>query len=360
MPSWELLGPKIPALVWRSVLLRADGFDADARTIRWSPMGREAEAWRRFDARDLPDDARVLLLIHGTGMTTRSGFAGITEAEYLRLERKYDGRILAYEHRAFAHHLDWNARDLCHALPESGVHLNLDVVGMSRGGLVARYISEGWAGHLMRASRVAIRTLVFLGTPNGGTPSARRDPPGLGARLMKAWRTDARRVALVDMRSRAVERHDDPYAIDVFDPDSLRIRTWPMLLGSQDQLPASRVLRMLNGFAGPPPDPPAHPTAYFGVASIFDFEHGAPDPVLVGGRRPHRRSDVVRHALPVTNDLVVPTASVYAPILGPHGPPQFPLRPSELMVLGPQSNTSHTGLLRVDAVRRQVARWLGA
>ncbi len=360
MPRWTLLGPKIPDLVWRSVLLRADGFDADARAIRWSPMGRDAADWRRFEARDLPDDARVLLLIHGTGMTTRSGFSGITEAEYRRLERKYGGRILAYEHRAFAHHLDWNARDLCHALPDAGVHLNLDVVGMSRGGLVARYISEGWAGPLMRASHISIRTLIFLGTPNGGTPSARRDPPGLGARLMKAWRTDARRVALVDMRSRPVERLDDPHAIGGFDPDSLRMRTWPMLLGSQDQLPSSRVLRMLNGFSGPPPDPPAPPTTYFGVATGVDSALGAPDPVLEGGRRPHRRSDVVRHALPVTNDLVVPTASVYAPILGPHGPRQFPLGPSQLMVLGPQSNTSHTGLLRVDAVRRQVARWLGA
>lgn len=353
MADWTLLGPKIPVPVWRKQLLRAVGFDDGA--IVWAPM---RGSWDDLDADRLPSDARTLLLLHGTGMITRPGFHGFTEGEFDELWRRYEGRILAFEHQALQRALPTNARALSGSLLAGGVRLHLDILGLSRGGLLGRYLAEGWA-EAMLSDRVTIDKLVFLGTPNGGTPSARRDPLGAGAREMKAWRTDVRRVALIGDPDREVEEVEDPFTLDRYEPAD-RYLTWPMFRGTIDQLPGSTMLRKLNGFAGPAPGQRwrDRPPRYYGIAAVFTFDHGAPDPVLVGGQKPLRRSEVARWALPVPNDLVVPTRSVYAPLQGPDASGLFPLIRERLLVLAPTANATHTGLMRLGAVRRRIVSWL--
>ena len=294
----------------------------------------------------------TLLLVHGTGLRTRPGFAGLTQADFARLRDHYGGRILAWEHRAFAHHLDRNARELGRALERLGVPLDLDVLALSRGGLVVRMLTEGW---VQLRDDIQLHKLVMLGTPNDGTPSARRDPLGRGNVPMKAWRNDVRRLALVNQRDRAVSYHDDPFSLPGYDPGDARLGKWPLLSGSQDQVPGSPMLARLNGFAGPAPHP-RRSLEYFALASIFTFDHGAPERQLLPnmGRR-----EVCAHAIPgVPNDLVVPTASVFQPRQGPDASGYFPLCRENVVVLQPDSNTTHVGLFRVDAVRRQALQWL--
>ncbi|GEM_PF-4690199 len=353
MADWTLLGPKIPVPVWRKRLLRAVGYDQGA--ILWEPM---VKGWEAFDAGRLPSDARTLLLLHGTGMITRPGFHGFSEGEYHELVRRYEGRILAFEHQALQRALPTNAKALAGSLLAGGVRLHLDLVGLSRGGLLGRYVAEGWAEDLF-GDRVEVDKLVFLGTPNGGTPSARRDPLGAGAREMKAWRVDVRRVALIGDPDRHVEEVDDPFTLDRY-PAEPPYLTWPMFRGTIDQLPGSRMLQKLNGFDGPAPGQRwrDRPATYFGIAAVFTFDHGAPNPVLLKGKLPLRRSEIAHHALPVPNDLVVPTSSVFAPVQGPDACGLFPLVRERLLVLAPTANVTHTGLMRVAAVRQRVVDWL--
>jgi len=344
--QWRLLGPLIPSPVWFSALLRARTLDSEDEGVIWSPLATAEGA--SLHASEGP----TLLLVHGTGLRTRPGFLGLTQADFARLRERYGGRILAWEHRAFAHHLDRNARELGRALERLGVPMDLDVLTLSRGGLVVRMLTEGW---VPLREDIQLHKLVMMGTPNDGTPSARRDPMGRGNVPMKAWRTDVRRLALVDQRDRAVAFHDDPFSLPGYDPGEVRLGKWPLLSGSQDQVPGSRMLSRLNGFAGPAPHP-RRVLEYYALASIFTFDHGAPERQLLPdmGRR-----EVCEHAIPgVPNDLVVPTASVYRPRQGPDASGYFPLCRERVAVLQPESNTTHVGLFRVNAVRHRALQWL--
>ncbi len=346
--TWQLVGPLIPVWVWKSHMKRAAGF-TDGR-IQWEPM--PDTGWQDFDA---AQGARTLLLVHGTGLRTEDGFRGLTATDYQRLRELYGDRILAFQHKAFAHRIRRNAIDLVTSLARGQVALDLDVVALSRGGLVVRFLTEGWAKDLPGIDRIRIRKLIFIGTPNGGTPSARRALLGLDGSAMKAWRTDVRRLTLVNVTDRDVEVLEDPHSLAGFDPDSLTMPSWPLLLGSQDLLPVSEILQVLNGFRGPAPSN-CWATRYFGVASVFTFDHGAPDDQLLPDMK---RSQVTEHALPgVPNDLVVPTRSVIAPLQGPNASGLFPISGDDLLVLGPRSNVTHTSMMLVDAVRKRILSWL--
>jgi hypothetical protein len=341
--NWRLIGPLIPSPVWFSTLLRARTLEDEDQGIVWT--GLTQRDWSDFDA----NKGRTLLLVHGTGLRTRPGFIGLTKDEYAHLQSRYGGRILAWEHRAFAHHLDRNARELARALEFGGVPMDIDVLALSRGGLVTRMLVEGWE---RLRDDIHIRRVVMLGTPNDGTPSARRDP--LAQKPMKAWRTDVRRLALLNRRDREVAFHPDPFSLQSYvAPRALDI--WPLLSGSQDQVPGSRMLQRLNGFSGRAPHA-LRDTRYFGVSSIFTFDHGAPENALLPqmGRR-----EVCNSAIPdVPNDLVVPTASVFMPAQGPDASGFFPMMRERVVVLQPSTNTTHVGLFRLDAVRRQALDWL--
>ena len=355
--QWSLVGPKIPVPVWRSQLTRAHSLRDVAQGIRWEPL-RSPVDWEDLDARRLREDERVLLLIPGTGLRVREGFLGLTPREFQHLSARYGGRILAFHHRALRRLLRENVRELCRWLLRGGVPMRLDVLGLSRGGLVARYLGEGWAEGMPGAELAELHKVIFVGTPNGGTPSARRDPPLRGARPMKAWRVDVRRIALVSRRDRPAALLDDPFAIPPYaHPPGEALGTWPGIPGSRDQLPTSEALSRLNGFAGPAPGPVQETLRYYGIASVFEFGHGAPDRQLFPGEL-GTRSGVTRWALPAVNDLVVPTASVFMPRQGASAPGLFPLARERLIVLAPSANVTHVGLMRADRVREQILAWL--
>lgn len=357
--DWSLIGHKIPRPVFRSHLLRMEVDEDPTVPIRWVPMSPNGPEWGLFDANILSETERVLLMIHGTGQRTREGFLGFDNTELVALYHRYGGRVLAWEHRALGHAVERNVRELCHAVDTAGVHLNLDVLALSRGGLIARYVSEGWSRIFRGGHRLDIDKLVFVGTPNGGTPSARKDPRGRGALWMKRWREDVRRVAMTGSKSREVVVHDDPWGLPRYDGTMRRHGGWFFLPGSMDQLPGAEPLRRLNGFMGSAPSRPQREPRYYAIASVFDFQHGAPDDIVLPGPPAVRRSEVAQFAIPVPNDLVVPTASVYSPLQGPDSSGLFPLSNERLLVLGAATNATHVGLLHVNAVRHRILSWLG-
>lgn len=349
MADWRLLGPKVPQPVWSSHLLRARSYCEAKGGIVWSKL--TPADWPSLDAG--PEfNKRVLLIVHGTGLRTQLGFSGVDKVDFERLNEQYEGRILAFEHRSLAHRLARNSRDLATQLERCGVPLELDVLGLSRGGLVARMLIEGW--ETLRED-IRIHKLIFIATPNDGTPCARRDPSVYDE--MGAWRRDVRRLALVERDEQELEVYEDPSTIRRFDPDSVTQEVWPLLHGSADQMPGCEALAVLNGFKGPPPHQP-RPTTYYALASVFNFDHGAPNEQVL---REGCRGDVADAAFTkAPNDLVVPTASVFQPKQGPDACGRFPLDSQRLMVLRPSCNSTHLGLLHLAGVRRRMLSWLGA
>lgn len=112
---------------------------------------------------------RVLLVIHGTFSNCASlvdqGLATIPEGRSLlaRAEDKYDV-VLAYDHPTLSVSPVMNAFDLAALLrpPPS----EIDIVCHSRGGLVARWLCEGYSEAGLK------RRVVFVGAPLAGTSLA--------------------------------------------------------------------------------------------------------------------------------------------------------------------------------------------
>lgn len=346
MSDWQLVGPKIPHRVWRSHLLIARNRGAK---IGWHTL-------RMRDQVCLRDAGRAgqptLLVLHGTGLRTRMGTAGFSGADLQALRDQYGERILAFEHRAVRHRIDRNALALVRHLESLNTPLNLHVLGLSRGGLLARMLSEGWVNH---RSDIQIKKLVFLGTPNEGSMSARwdRDTP----RDMKVWRQDIRRLMLTNPSASDYSVYSRPFDLAGHESSPTKLRPWPWLNGTADQLPRSVWLDRLNGFSGPSPQTVTRDSClYYALASIFDFNHGAPD-MSRPGDQPWQH--IVRTVFSATpNDLVVPTAGVYQPKQGLHASGRFPIHKNRLVVLAPKSNATHIGMLRLPQVRAQIIRWL--
>ncbi len=200
----------------RLVLLRISGELVDALARRGLPAAArrvEALLWRRAGLsegwhrvrpaggkvrleRAVPraGAGRVLLLVHGTFSSTLASFGGVLQPDLLeRLEKLYPGGIFGFEHFSFSRSLEENLSRLGQEIEAEQGHqvtddlrgdepgsaergsgvsgeqrstmLDADIVGYSRGGLLARMMLEQeW----IRCGR-----LLLCATPNGGTPLAR-------------------------------------------------------------------------------------------------------------------------------------------------------------------------------------------
>jgi pimeloyl-ACP methyl ester carboxylesterase len=112
---------------------------------------------------------RVLLLIHGTFSNCAAlvdhGLATLPDGQALlaRAEKKYD-MVLAYDHPTLSVSPVMNAFDLAALLRP--LPAELDIVCHSRGGLVARWLCEGFCEPALK------RRVIFVGSPLGGTSLA--------------------------------------------------------------------------------------------------------------------------------------------------------------------------------------------
>jgi CHAT domain-containing protein/uncharacterized protein associated with vWA-MoxR-VMAP ternary system len=142
--------------------------------------GADPGAWKKVESLDqvrgLPRGrrARILLLIHGTFSSTTGGFGGLAAHEHGRrllaaAGREYDA-VIGYDHRTLSLDPLENASDLLERLRVGGNEHppRIDVVAHSRGGLVARSLSE----HLLPAEPnwdADVSRTVFVACTNGGT-----------------------------------------------------------------------------------------------------------------------------------------------------------------------------------------------
>lgn len=152
--------------------------------VRWFGPDNHLEATTTAASLTPEDWARLaggptLMLVHGTFSTARGGFGALPAATLQVLHRRYQGRVVAWEHPSVSLTPRENVRWLGEQLGEVR-GLTLDVVTHSRGGLVGRALAERGA-ELGLDGRAAVRTLVMVAPPNAGTRLA--DPRHLGTLL---------------------------------------------------------------------------------------------------------------------------------------------------------------------------------
>ena len=119
---------------------------------------------------------RSLLFVHGTFSNAHGAFATVPRATLAELRERYEGRIFAFNHHTLSHDPAENVRELAARLPEN-VDLDVDIICHSRGGLVSRALALAGGAHGGGGASIPLRVhkIVFVGTPNFGTPLADPD-----------------------------------------------------------------------------------------------------------------------------------------------------------------------------------------
>ncbi|WP_309065922.1 esterase/lipase family protein [Microbacterium sp.] len=115
---------------------------------------------------------RALLFVHGTFSRSHAAFHQLPDQTMQELHRRYQGRLLAFDHFTLSHTPQQNAAELAARIPH-GIDLEVDVVSHSRGGLVTRVL----AGELADAGvpGLHVEKAVFVAAPNHGTALADAD-----------------------------------------------------------------------------------------------------------------------------------------------------------------------------------------
>lgn len=116
-------------------------------------------------------NGRLLVFVHGTFSTCNGGFGSLEGATLNALRQKYGNRVVGFDHWTVSKTPIDNATDFVNALPK-GFNLPIDVITHSRGGLVARTLTELRDQLPKRNPPLDVRRVVFVGTPNAGTPLA--------------------------------------------------------------------------------------------------------------------------------------------------------------------------------------------
>lgn len=122
-------------------------------------------------------DWKGLLVLHGTALQSHIGLRHLSHKTVQSLCAKYKvgtrRHVIAMDHKTLDNSIGQNVRELLDRLPTNRKFV-LDILAISRGALVARYLAEGHADAYMasRGQSVEVRRVVFVGGANDGSPSA--------------------------------------------------------------------------------------------------------------------------------------------------------------------------------------------
>ena len=114
----------------------------------------------------------ALLLVHGTFSRGATAFSALPAEELQALVDAYDGRVVVFDHPTISvdpiTNAQWFTEQFAAGAP-TDAELVVDVLGHSRGGLVARAFAEQQDRLALGGRRLDVRSAVFVGVPNAGT-----------------------------------------------------------------------------------------------------------------------------------------------------------------------------------------------
>lgn len=276
-------------------------------------------------------DGQALLLIHGTNSLSHSGFGALPPDAVAAMNARYGGRVFAFDHPTLSVDPTENGKALAGLLGD-GPTLDVDILAHSRGGLVARVLAE-LASAAGTADRLRVRQVVFVATPNLGTPLA--DPEHFGKLLDGLTNlldlipdnpiTDSLAGIVAVVRQLAVGAAK---GLDGLMAQNRRLSDNPFLTNLNSARPHTTRYRAIVADYEPPPDTPRG--RWFrdaAIDAIFEFE---------------------------PNDLIVPTASTYSW----NGADSFPI--AERIVLPTDRAVDHSTFWTAPEPLNAFATWLSA
>lgn len=238
---------------------------------------------------DFLQGPRLLAFIHGTFSSCRGGFGDLEGTSLSPLIQAYRGNVVGFDHWTLSKSPSENAQDFLRGLPTVD-GLQVDLVTHSRGGLVARVLTELQAQTSVRFNRV-----VFVGTPNAGTPLAATNHLGMLIDHLTnvfLFLPKFSVVMVVDLILSVVKW--------------LATRVTGALPGLAAQNPSDPFLQQLNSASSIPR------AQYAAVAANYEPEEGLLNRLKDAG------ADLL---MQVDNDLVVPTGSITTLDPGASPPP---------------------------------------
>lgn len=284
-----------------------------------------------YDWRELAQGP-ALLFVHGTFSTAHSGFAGLPEDTLAELHRRYDGRVFAFDHFTLSHSPEQNVAALAARLP-GDVHVDVDIVSHSRGGLVARALAGELDG--VAAPGLAVRRAVFVAAPNHGTALADAD----------------HMVAFID-RYTSILNLAPPGPLEVVSEileaivTVVKVVGHAMLRGLPGLLamdPRGAFIERLNSGAAPTAE-------YFALSADYRPSGGLAALVLASV------ADAVidRVFADAANDLVVPTLGVSEG----GADPAFPIPSERMFSFDDTEGVQHSGFFPAPETSRRLLTWL--
>ncbi len=270
---------------------------------------------------------RALLMIHGTGSQTHTGFAGLPRAFVQDLWQSYHGRVFAFDHPTISQTPRDNASQFASQMP-AGLKLELDVVCHSRGGLVARVLSEKQHDLGISADVLQVKRVIFVGVPNAGTILT-------DARYMRDY-LDSYTNLLTFVPDNAVV---DTLQVIIAVAKQLAVGALKGLDGLECMVPAGDFLRTWLNLG------PKASTDYFALASNYTPQNAG----LAAWAKDRLIGDIFK----AENDLVVPTIGVY----DGNGSDGFPI--TERHVFEGNESVPHSGYFANEEARQLIAKWLG-
>jgi pimeloyl-ACP methyl ester carboxylesterase len=271
----------------------------------------------------------VLLFVHGTFSTTKGAFGGLPAKTMANLIKRYDGRVIAFDHPTIADDPFENARQFFDIVGDRA--LELDVVCHSRGGLVARAIAERPKQVDRAANSVRVNRIVFVGVPNAGTILADA----------KHWEE------LVNRFTTILSLVPGPGVTDVLESvlalvKSIAVKTATKLDGLSAMAPPSQFLKDLNGLVAP-----ADKATY--VAIVSDYE--PTNPGLKAWLNDEIRDKIFDEK---PNDMMVRIDSMCGDALAT----RFPIAKASRRAFAPAKGVEHSDYFPQPDTSKALLAWL--
>ncbi len=288
------LGKKVLKVLAFPVIERVGGEIVEWGVHRWEASKRPhrlrtftpddyqiAEGGEEISDWPWPVGEPALLMIHGTFSRAHIAFSRMPVEFVEELHERYQGRVAAFDHMTLSEDPIDNVRFLASRLPQN---LELDIICHSRGGLVSRLLCEQRSRFGLDS--LAVRRVIFVAAPNNGTALA--DPKHMGT--------------YIDSYTNLLNFFPDNGITEILEGiinvvKSIAVGGLEQLRGVQSMNPRGSFLPELNrGSRG----------AARYIARGADFD---PSPQ---GFNEFATDGLADSIFGEKNDLIVPTASVYA------------------------------------------------